>query len=237
MVTSLLILLASLSAGLDDDVQFKAAVSLYEELEFEQSIYKLQDIAIDNTLTAEERGRVFMWMGINHGQLGDLPSAERSFKHAVELNADAALPAEVPPAIDSLFKTVQEKHRARLATERPVPIVVERTNPDDSEPLKENKPAEPNWAGPIAVGSIGVVAISVAVVSAVAAGIAAAGAAGRYEEAKDPSLTQAASNALIEEGGQGYLIAGIGAGVAAFATVVGIAVVGGAAFWGYTQVE
>jgi len=189
----------ALGAALEDDARFSDALALYRALELEQAIVRLQEVALDEQLTPAERGRVFVWIGVSCGQVGDLDKARRAFERAVAADPAAALEVDVSPKVRELLDAARAEAPPRVVE----PSVAPATPPEPSERPDDKGPAVERPTPSPADGAA-------TVTTATTATTATAGAARaeRDEEAPAPWLWVG----LSAGGGTVTLLVGVAAG-------------------------
>lgn len=129
---ALVVLIAS--APLTEDPDYKTAIELYENVEFEQALFRFQSAAVRPDLNDAERAELFLWIGLCYGNIGDLESAERQFRDGLQLFPAAPLPQpNTSPIIIDLFKKVKAEVQSAEAATAPT-----TTEP----PAGEASPAE-----------------------------------------------------------------------------------------------
>jgi len=99
LVSLVLVLLASL----DGDAAFAAGRASYDQLEYEQAVFRFQEVAIRSDLSDEDKATAFVWLGVSYGSVGDAMAARRAFSDALRANPAQTLPVEVSPKIEQLF--------------------------------------------------------------------------------------------------------------------------------------
>lgn len=117
---ALLVLIAS--ASLAEDPDYRTAIELYENVEFEQALFRFQSAAVRPDLNDAERAELFLWIGLCYGNIGDLESAERQFRDGLQLFPSAPLPQpNTSPIIIDLFKEVKAEVQRTLTAATPPP--------------------------------------------------------------------------------------------------------------------
>jgi hypothetical protein len=149
-----LVVMGLLTGALADNASFVEGQKLYEESEYEQSIFRLQAAALDPTLTPSERAQVFVWLGLAYAGFGDATSARRAFHDGLALDGSLALPVEVSPKVEAEFAAVQ----AQLADEARVKAAPKPAPPVAPPPPPSSKSSAVPFIG-LAVGGLGVVAV------------------------------------------------------------------------------
>ena len=72
-----------LAAKVDDLESFQRAQTLYADLEFEQAIFALEEVALAEGLEPADRARVFAWLGLCHFQVRRPDEGRRYLQMAV----------------------------------------------------------------------------------------------------------------------------------------------------------
>ena len=157
MTALVLLTLLSATVPLDDDPAFVEAQRLYQDLEVEQAIFKLQEAALEQDRTPADQARVQAWLGVCYGQIGDFDGARRSFEHAVVQDVDVKLEARVAPKLQQLLETAraarQEELKAEAEAAKSAPPKEEPPAPVDDAPKTTTAP--PDAAEPIGTGALG----------------------------------------------------------------------------------
>jgi hypothetical protein len=108
---ALLVLIAS--APLTEDPDYQTAIRLYENVEFEQALFRFQSAAVKPDLSEPERAELFLWIGLCYANIGDLASAERQFRDGLQRFPTAPLPQpNTSPIIIDLFDKVKAEVQA-----------------------------------------------------------------------------------------------------------------------------
>lgn len=185
-------------APLEDDSNFVEAQQLYEDLEFEQAIFRLQAAALVPGRPAYEQARIFVWLGICYGQSGDVSSARRAFADAVRADVDVALPVTVAPELEELLVAVREAEREKKSLQQ-----ASRTPEPSPDSDMDASASEPEANDPAAVRASEPMGYSVLWFSGAALGIAAAVGTGyltysAYDQAQNPATTQVDASAAVQ---------------------------------------
>jgi len=199
VLTLPLLALALAAAPIADDESFQTALALYEDLEFEQAILRLQSIAIRKGIEPQDQATVLVWLGVTYGQTGDLTAARENFGLAFMQDINIQLPVRVSPDLNKIFRdehTLAES-RAAAATEEPANPTPE---PDPAPAVVDPEPAPAEETGGMAglYWGIGGTALAGGLV-ATAAGVGLG--AWSYlsiTEAADPAVTQKAASDLVD---------------------------------------
>jgi hypothetical protein len=204
-----LLLLMSVTTPLDDEPAFKDGRRLYDELEFEQAIFRFEQAAQVRDRTPSELATLKMWVGLSHGQLGDFTRAGEAFRAAVDLDPDVQLPVAVSPKLDSLLKNARSEREARLREDAPDGALSPSTQKPGVDPL-----GVALWGGAISLGIAGGLFF-------IATGGLGAFALMTFAAASDPTVTQVDAQRLVDQ-------ANLAAGGATVTGAVGLAfLVGG----------
>lgn len=116
-----LLLLAAPVHATDAQGDLDAAVKLYEELEYEQAVLRLQRAARTPGLSDVDRGRIHVLLGLCYLQQLDQGGAEVQFDAALRADETAALPPYAPPAAAELFAAVKVRSRSAAPDAPPPP--------------------------------------------------------------------------------------------------------------------
>jgi tetratricopeptide (TPR) repeat protein len=97
----------ALVGTLDTNEAFQEGVTLYQELEFEQAIFRFESAALSADLTDQERAMVFGWMAMSYAGVGKVDGAKRSLKNALAKDPDVTLPQFAPPKVKEWLAEVR----------------------------------------------------------------------------------------------------------------------------------
>jgi tetratricopeptide (TPR) repeat protein len=97
----------AVAGTLDTNEAFQEGVSLYQELEFEQAIFRFESAALSSDLTDQERAMVFGWMAMSYAGIGKVDGAKRSLKNALAKDPDVTLPTFAPPKVKEWLVELQ----------------------------------------------------------------------------------------------------------------------------------
>lgn len=89
--------------SLGSDPAFVEGQRLYDQLEYEQAVFRFQEVALRPELPPEDRASALTWLGLGYAGAGSLDAARRSFVYAARAWPGVALPVEVSPALARLF--------------------------------------------------------------------------------------------------------------------------------------
>ncbi|MBI1946692.1 MAG: hypothetical protein HYS27_13425 [Deltaproteobacteria bacterium] len=151
--------LLALALPLGEDPAFAEGRRLYEESEYEQAIFRLQEAALVADREPTDRATVFLWLGLAYAGFGDVAAARRAFGDALRLEPTLAPPVEISPKVADEIEAV----RSEVAAERAV-LRAPATGPPT--PTPDAPGDEHPWglvAGLAGMGAVSVVAGGVAV--------------------------------------------------------------------------
>ena len=97
----------ALAGTLDTNEAFQEGVGLYQELEFEQAIFRFESAALSSDLTDQERAMVFGWMAMSYAGIGKVDGAKRSLKNALAKDPEVTLPQFAPPKVKEWLAEVK----------------------------------------------------------------------------------------------------------------------------------
>lgn len=205
----MLVLWALMLGSLAGDPAFTEGQQLYDQLEYEQAIFRFQEVAVRPELSPEDRATALTWLGLTYAGVGNMNAARRSFVDAARAWPAVSLPVEVAPSLVRVFEDARRSATAQgspTSAPRPVPMP-----PATSTAASSRDEGElPVWpAVGIAAGAAVVVAgVGLAVVSAAT-----------YAGAQDQQLYQPEAKAQLDlanlELGAGYVAIPIGLAVTA----------------------
>ncbi len=200
-----------LAATLAGDASFDEGTRLYRSLEYEQAIFRFEEVAVRSTLAAPDKATALLWLGLSYAGTGDLDAARRNFADALRADRAVVLPSNVSPRIVELF--TQEKNKLAADTGQtntpptgtpPTGTPPTGTPPTGTPPtgtLPTGTPAEigaSSGAGlnPVFVGGIGAVAagLGTLIVGSVFTGLAI----NDYAIASDPQSFQTDAKAAAD---------------------------------------
>ena len=98
-----------LSGALDTNEAFQEGVNLYQELEFEQAIFRFESAALAPDLSDQERAMVFGWMAMSYAGIGNVQGARRSLTNALNKDPTMTLPAFAPPKVKTWLEELRTK--------------------------------------------------------------------------------------------------------------------------------
>lgn len=210
-------------APLDDDPNFIEAQKLYEELEFEQAIFRLQAAALVPGRPAHEQARVFVWLGICYGQSGNVASARRAFADAVRADVAVALPVTVAPELEELLVAVRETEEQKQQLEKaqrtqgpqepiaPAPVL-------SPERVVASETAEGSASAAVWTGA----GLTAALVATLAAAVTGYLTYASYAHAQNPETTQVEALSATQNANAALYATGGAVGVAIISVGVGL---------------
>lgn len=117
----MLAVLAFTLGSLAGDPAFTEGRALYDQLEYEQAVFRFQEVALRPELAPEDKATALVWLGLSFAGTGDMEAARRSFVDAATLQSELALPVEVAPALQQLFDDARAEAQARREKAPPLP--------------------------------------------------------------------------------------------------------------------
>ncbi|OGQ20290.1 MAG: hypothetical protein A2138_15420 [Deltaproteobacteria bacterium RBG_16_71_12] len=174
----LIVLALTFTTALGDDPTFGEGVRLYQELNYEQAIFRFQQVAVRPSLPPAEKATALLWLGLSYAGAGDLDEAARSFRFALETDRTATLPTETSP---SIVKMVDDLRAEVALTPTPPPA-----------PPPPPSPAPPPTPGLAVIGAG--VGAAVGVLAIVGGGLLAWLTADQLAKANDPDAFQDDAN-------------------------------------------
>lgn len=160
-----------LLAALAGDPAFEEGIRLYRSLEYEQAIFRFQEVAVRADLPADDKAAALIWLGLSYAGTGDLESARRMFGDALRADRATSLPPDVSPRVVAVFDEVKASLPGQLDGPAPPP------------PPPPAGGTERDLAVPLAATGIGVAAL-------VGGGALAVAAAGAWSAANDKNAFQ-----------------------------------------------
>ncbi len=150
-----------------------AAVTLYENLEYEKAIKQIQRAKTKST-GATDDARIALYEGIVFADMGKEDKALNAFKTALSMEPEATLPLEVSPKVEKVFNRARdnvhkllgpqlnkerEEERQRVAAqveaEKQRIAEDQRKKDEETARLAALKPAEPDRPPPAVVAAQG----------------------------------------------------------------------------------
>ncbi len=180
----LLSLALVLMTSLDGDDAFAAGRASWDQLEYEQAVFRFQEVAIRSDLSLEDKATAFVWLGISYGSVGDAMAARRAFTDALRANPAQTLPVEVSPKIEHIFAEARaampaasETATTTATTTGVVPAATPATAADNTMAI-----ATASTAAVLVVAGLGLGAISAAT----------------FAQASDPDAFQSDAKAAVD---------------------------------------
>lgn len=129
-------LAAPTAPPLAEDVAFQEGVTLYEDFEYEKSVFRFKQALRVEDRAPKDKATIAIRLGMTYAELRDLTAAAAAFDTAIENDPLVTLPLDAPPKIQRMV----DKARVRA---RDKPPVVETPAPDET-PLVDTAPMEPD---------------------------------------------------------------------------------------------
>lgn len=102
------------AAAVEDNAEFKQGSQAYQNLEFEQALFRFQRLAVAPGLDDKDRAKVLVWVGLSYAGMGDEASAKQAITDAVNFDDNVSLPSFAPPKVKEWMADVRiEKARAK----------------------------------------------------------------------------------------------------------------------------
>lgn len=178
----MLAIVAFALAALAGDPAFDEGVRLYKSFEYEQAIFRFEELALRPALSTSDKAEAFLWLGLSYAGTGDFDAARRALTDAVHADPGLALPPNTSPRVVTLWNEVKT-----AAATKTNPTTKNPTNPTNPTEPTTTEPTDPTTAGP----PVGAVALSAGGLLALGVGTAfAAFAWGDYREATAPGAFQ-----------------------------------------------
>jgi tetratricopeptide (TPR) repeat protein len=222
------------------DQAMTEAVALYDDLEFEQAIFRFQEMALQDARSVKTKAKIFMWLGMSYGQIGDFEKANRNFEHAARLDPDAAFPRDVSPKLQVLLTDAKElvrREKKKSESNQPAEPNPDKTPPETTPnqiivvetPPAQDAPAPPssetkaeaatvqandNEGGLPILGISGGLLGALGVLGAIGSASFGAAAILFYNNSNDPNTTQVDAVAYNENANIMLWLTGIGGTVA-----------------------
>jgi tetratricopeptide (TPR) repeat protein len=181
-----LVVLASAPA-LEDDAEYRKAVEALKALEYEQAIFRLQEIVARPGLDPAARGEALFLLARSYAGTGNFDAARDAFKSALTKNPHLTLPDQASPRVTSLVAQVRRElmQAARDPGEAP-PVEAGETTPAEVAAAPQAPP--PTDFPVLLVSGAGVAVAGVAAL--VAAGVLGALAYSEIEYIREPGRFQ-----------------------------------------------
>lgn len=97
------VLAFSLALSLEGDEGFEDGVRLYKGLEYEQAIFRFEEVAVRPGLTPSDKATALVWLALCYAGTGDFEAARRDLGDALRTDASVQLPVNTSPRVVSLF--------------------------------------------------------------------------------------------------------------------------------------
>lgn len=91
-----------------ENPQLQKGVAAYEAFEFQEALRLLEKALSVETISAEEKARAHLYLGLTRFTLGDRPGAEREFAEALRAHYDCLPPPDTAPKIVAVFEAVKK---------------------------------------------------------------------------------------------------------------------------------
>ncbi len=142
-----------------------AAVTLYENLEYEKAIKQIQRAKTKSTGAADD-ARIALYEGIVFADMGKEDKALSAFKTGLSMEPEAKLPLEVSPKVEKVFNKAREnvqkmlgpqldkqreEERQRVEAEKQRVAEEQRKKDEEAARLAAVKPPEPDRPPPAVV--------------------------------------------------------------------------------------
>ena len=227
-----------------------AAVTLYENLEYEKALKQIQRAKTKST-GASDDARIALYEGIVLADMGKEDKALNAFKTGLSMEPEAKLPLEVSPKVEKVFvkarENVQkllgpqldkqrEEERLRVEAEKERAAEEQRKKDEETARLAAIKPPEPDRPPPAVVApapagpglrTLAIIPLAVGVVSGAAAAYFLVTAKGQEASLNSGTAPPAQALAVRDSGKtnalHGYVFTGVAAaGVAAAGLMFGL---------------
>ncbi|MBS1152564.1 MAG: repeat domain protein [Myxococcaceae bacterium] len=142
-----------------------AAVTLYENLEYEKALKQIQRAKTKST-GASDDARIALYEGIVFADMGKEDKALNAFKTGLSMEPEAKLPLEVSPKVEKVFNKAlenvqrllgpqldkqREEERLRVEAEKQRAAEEQRKKDEEAARLAAVKPPEPDRPPPAVV--------------------------------------------------------------------------------------
>src|SRR5207248_1354167 len=97
------------------DPAFEEGQRLYKALEYEQAIFRFEEVAVRPSIEPADKAQALMWLGLSYAGTGDLESAKRDFRQALVVDDALALPPTISPRIATIFEDLRTDVRKEKA--------------------------------------------------------------------------------------------------------------------------
>jgi hypothetical protein len=95
------------------DPSFVEGKKLYDQLEYEQAVFRFEELATKASLSPSDRAQALLWLGLSYAGAGNFDAAKRAFSDAAKNDATVALPIEVSKRLAKLFADAKVEGVAR----------------------------------------------------------------------------------------------------------------------------
>lgn len=227
-----------------------AAVTLYENLEYEKALKQIQRAKTKST-GASDDARIALYEGIIYADMGKEEQALNTFKTGLSMEPDAKLPLEVSPKVEKVFNKARdnvrkllgpqlekqrEEERLKAEAEKKQAEEDQRKKDEEAARLAALKPAEPDRPPPAvviapapgpSVRKLGFIPLGVGVASGAASVFLLVSAKGKYDSLNNLTAPRADAAAIRDSGKMfatlGYVFTSVAAaGVAAAAVMFAV---------------
>ncbi len=96
------------AASRAENPQLQKGVAAYEAFEFQEALRLLEKALTTEGISAEEKARAHLYLGLTRFTLGDRPGAEREFAEAIKAHYDCLPPPDTAPKIVAVFEAVKK---------------------------------------------------------------------------------------------------------------------------------
>ena len=219
-----------------------AAVTLYENLEYEKALKQIQRAKTKSTGAGDD-ARIALYEGIIYADMGKEEQALNTFKTGLSMEPEAKLPLEVSPKVEKVFNKARDnvqkllgpqlekqreeerqKAEAQLAAEKKKAEEEQRKKDEEAARQAALKPAEPDKPPPAvvekpargpSVRTLGFIPLGVGVVSAGASVFLLVSAKGKYDSLNNLTAPRADAAGIRDSGKTFATLGYVFSGVAA----------------------
>lgn len=132
------------AAAVEDNPEFKQGAQAYQNLEFEQALFRFQRLAVAPGLDDKDRAEVLVWVGLSYAGMGDEVSAKQAITDAVNFDDDVGLPSFAPPKVKEWMAEIRIEKARKKASAKADPA---KTTPTETPPATEKTETPPDEAG------------------------------------------------------------------------------------------
>lgn len=118
--------------ALSDDPIFMEGCKFYDELEYEQAVFRFQELALRGDLPATDAATALAWLGLSYAGTGNMPAARRAFVDAVRRDPQVAIPVEVSPSLAQVFEEARAEAPKLPEPREAAPVSPPPTQPETS---------------------------------------------------------------------------------------------------------